>query len=114
MRAFVAVELPPEVREAVARGLAELRQRIPAARWVRPEGVHVIVERLSHVRLHVRCGALRPVRSCVPVVILHWRPVRADRQRRWAQARELARSVDDLSADNGQHRFEGLDLLVRD
>jgi RNA 2',3'-cyclic 3'-phosphodiesterase len=47
MRAFLAVELPPAVRETVSRGLAELRRRIPAARWVRPESVHVTLRFLG-------------------------------------------------------------------
>jgi RNA 2',3'-cyclic 3'-phosphodiesterase len=47
MRAFVAVELPTEVREVVTRGLSELRRRIPTARWVRAESVHVTLRFLG-------------------------------------------------------------------
>lgn len=47
MRAFFAVELPAEVHAIVDRGLSELRRRIPAARWVRPEGVHVTLRFLG-------------------------------------------------------------------
>ncbi len=47
MRAFVAVELPEELREFLARELAELRRDLPPARWVRAEGVHITLKFLG-------------------------------------------------------------------
>ncbi len=47
MRAFFAVELPEDVSDVVSRGLAELRGRLPAARWVRPGSVHVTLRFLG-------------------------------------------------------------------
>jgi RNA 2',3'-cyclic 3'-phosphodiesterase len=47
MRAFIAVEIPEQVRADVARGLSELRRRLPAARWVGGEGVHVTLRFLG-------------------------------------------------------------------
>lgn len=44
MRLFFAVELPEGVRRSIATGLAELRRMMPAARWVRPEGLHVTLK----------------------------------------------------------------------
>ena len=53
IRAFVAVELPDEVRahlETVQRGLKEvLGQAAGAVRWVRPEGVHLTLQFLGDV-----------------------------------------------------------------
>jgi 2'-5' RNA ligase len=47
MRAFVAVELSPGVREVITRGLGELRRRLGSARWVRAEGLHVTMRFLG-------------------------------------------------------------------
>ena len=47
MRAFLAVELPEGVNETVSRGIAELRRRLPSARWVRPGSVHVTLRFLG-------------------------------------------------------------------
>jgi len=41
VRAFVALELGVEVRRAIEKLIASLRPRVPGARWVRPEGVHL-------------------------------------------------------------------------
>jgi 2'-5' RNA ligase len=50
LRLFVAVELPPEVREALA-GLQEgsRHQCGPGVRWTRPEGVHLTLKFLGEV-----------------------------------------------------------------
>ena len=47
MRLFVAVELPAEVRNAIAAGTAALRRELPPARWVRPEGIHITLKFLG-------------------------------------------------------------------
>jgi 2'-5' RNA ligase len=47
VRAFVALELGADVREAVGRLVASLRPRMKGARWVRPEGVHLTLRFLG-------------------------------------------------------------------
>jgi 2'-5' RNA ligase len=41
MRLFVALEVPEPVRREVARRMAGLRDRLPRARWVDPENIHL-------------------------------------------------------------------------
>lgn len=47
MRLFCAVELPPAVRQQLERGIGELRRRLPPARWVRAESIHVTLKFLG-------------------------------------------------------------------
>lgn len=47
MRAFIAVELGPAVRSAIAGVMADLRDRFAGLRWVRPEGVHLTLRFLG-------------------------------------------------------------------
>ncbi len=48
LRLFVAVELPDDVRQALAALQAELRPRgLEGLRWVRPEGVHLTLKFLG-------------------------------------------------------------------
>jgi 2'-5' RNA ligase len=47
VRAFVALELGAEVREAIGTLMASLRPRVSGARWVRPEGVHLTLRFLG-------------------------------------------------------------------
>src|SRR5579863_95373 len=54
VRAFVAVELPDEWREALAqttRGLT--RAGLSSLRWVRPEGIHLTLKFLGDVGRHL-------------------------------------------------------------
>lgn len=41
MRLFVAIEIPEPVRREVARRMAAVRDRLPRARWVDPEMIHL-------------------------------------------------------------------------
>jgi 2'-5' RNA ligase len=41
MRLFLALEIPAAVRKEVARRVAGLRERLPRARWVDPEILHL-------------------------------------------------------------------------
>lgn len=41
MRLFVALEVPEPVRREVARRVAGLRDRLPRAKWVDPENIHL-------------------------------------------------------------------------
>lgn len=47
MRVFTAVELPAALRQTLADGIAGLRRTLPAARWVRPEGLHLTLKFLD-------------------------------------------------------------------
>jgi 2'-5' RNA ligase len=48
LRLFVAVELPPEVRQALGDVAAELKARgLERLRWVRPEGIHLTLKFLG-------------------------------------------------------------------
>jgi 2'-5' RNA ligase len=47
VRTFVALELDPEMRGRLEALAASLRPRIPGARWVRPEGVHLTLRFLG-------------------------------------------------------------------
>ena len=47
MRLFVALDLPAEVRDAIARTTASLRTEAPGARWSKPESLHVTLKFLG-------------------------------------------------------------------
>ncbi len=47
MRCFLAVELPQAHKATVKAGLARLKGKLPAARWVRPEGLHITLKFLG-------------------------------------------------------------------
>ena len=47
MRAFLAVPLSSQAHDAVVDGMRELRRRLGAARWVRPEGIHITLRFLG-------------------------------------------------------------------
>jgi len=44
MRVFVAIELNDVCRAALVRAAAELRERVPGVRWVRPESLHLTMQ----------------------------------------------------------------------
>jgi len=49
MRAFIAIELPQALREALAREQARFRAVCPDARWTRPEGIHLTLKFLGQI-----------------------------------------------------------------
>jgi RNA 2',3'-cyclic 3'-phosphodiesterase len=49
MRAFIAIELPASIREALAREQARFRTVSPDARWARPEGIHLTLKFLGDI-----------------------------------------------------------------
>lgn len=49
MRLFVAVDPPEEAKAAVEEVAAALRDRVPGARWTRPEGRHLTLAFLGNV-----------------------------------------------------------------
>lgn len=66
MRLFVALDLPEEVRHEFRELIARLKKECPAARWVRPEGIHVTLKFIGE-REDIDMGSIRealaPVRS---------------------------------------------------
>ena len=63
MRLFVAVDVPDELRDAIESDVVgALRDRVPGARWTRPEGRHLTLKFLGNVvdeRVTAIGGALR-------------------------------------------------------
>lgn len=53
VRAFVALELPEEVRELIRREQTQLRAELPRARWTRPEGQHLTLKFLGETAAEV-------------------------------------------------------------
>lgn len=49
MRAFIAVELPEPVRQALRREQARFREVCPDAKWTRPEGIHLTLKFLGDI-----------------------------------------------------------------
>ncbi len=50
VRAFIAVDLPTGIREALGRTLQDLRSLAPrGVRWVRPEGIHLTLKFLGNI-----------------------------------------------------------------
>jgi len=49
MRCFIALPLPPEAREALARALSPLRSKWPRLRWTSPDGYHLTLAFLGEI-----------------------------------------------------------------
>jgi RNA 2',3'-cyclic 3'-phosphodiesterase len=76
MRLFVALDLPGEVRDALVEWIVRLKPLCRAARWARPEGMHVTLKFIGHAiadgdaeKLAATRAALTGVRSGDPVEI---------------------------------------------
>jgi RNA 2',3'-cyclic 3'-phosphodiesterase len=76
MRLFVAFDLSAEVRTALGEPIARLKPLCRAARWARPEGMHVTLKFIGHAiadgdteRLDAARTALATVQSSEPVEI---------------------------------------------
>jgi RNA 2',3'-cyclic 3'-phosphodiesterase len=72
MRLFVAFDLPREVRHALATLGPRLKPECRAARWVRPESMHVTLKFLGETdpqKLDAIRAALAPIRSAEPVAM---------------------------------------------
>jgi 2'-5' RNA ligase len=75
VRAFIAVELCPAVRSAIAGVMADLRDRFAGLRWVRPEGVHLTLrflgdsspEQIDRLRDSLGPLAARCPRAAIPL-----------------------------------------------
>lgn len=72
LRLFAAVEIPQRAKDEVERAIMPWRERLPKARWVRPENWHVTVKFMGRTyprlvdRVHEACraaaSAVRPFR----------------------------------------------------
>ena len=49
MRLFLAIDLPPQVRDAIAEVQERARRSCPGWRWVRAEGIHLTLRFLGEV-----------------------------------------------------------------
>jgi len=49
MRAFIAIDLPENIRAAIRRTQASFRSASPDARWTQPEGIHLTLKFLGEV-----------------------------------------------------------------
>jgi RNA 2',3'-cyclic 3'-phosphodiesterase len=70
VRLFVAIQIPSQIRNALAAFIEELRATAPHAKWVRSENLHVTLKFLGHTdaaKLEKIENALRIVRSPQPV-----------------------------------------------
>lgn len=66
MRLFIAVELPGEIRVKLEQLIGALRARLPRARWVRPEGIHLTLRFLGEVAQEDVEELARQLRRVVP------------------------------------------------
>jgi len=49
MRAFIAIDLPDNIRAALRHAQTSFRSAAPAARWTQPEGIHLTLKFLGEV-----------------------------------------------------------------
>lgn len=49
MRAFIAIDLPESLREALAQAQARFQEVCQQARWTRPEGIHLTLKFLGEI-----------------------------------------------------------------
>jgi 2'-5' RNA ligase len=76
VRLFVALDLPDDVRGALGELVARLKPNCRAAKWARPEGLHVTLKFIGHAiadgdvaKLNAARAALAAVNSSEPVAI---------------------------------------------
>ena len=75
MRLFVALKIPPDVRENLGEFLAVLRALSPQPRWVRAENLHITLKFIGEVQTE-RLGDIRAALSAVdsgPLITLDFR-----------------------------------------
>lgn len=51
LRSFIAVEIPPDIQQAIARSMASLQRALPRplVRWVPPQNIHLTLQFLGDV-----------------------------------------------------------------
>jgi 2'-5' RNA ligase len=70
VRLFIAIEIPSDVRNALAALVKELQKIAPKAKWVRPENLHVTLKFLGSTEEEKRDqieDTLKAIRSPQPV-----------------------------------------------
>ncbi len=75
MRLFVALDIPEDIRQALAATARTWRAACPEARWARIEGLHVTLKFIGETpgeKLEPIKAALASVRAAVPIA-LHFR-----------------------------------------
>ncbi len=50
VRAFIAIELSREIKDALERIEDTLRIKVPDVKWVRPENIHLTLKFLGHIK----------------------------------------------------------------
>lgn len=63
MRAFVAIELPQEIRRALAAEQERLREAATGARWTHPQGIHLTLKFLGEVPQDQVAGVEKALRG---------------------------------------------------
>jgi RNA 2',3'-cyclic 3'-phosphodiesterase len=72
VRQFLAIEIPCDIRDALAGFVNELKKIAPKANWVRPENLHVTLKFLGSTdaaKLEQIESVLRGIRSAEPVAL---------------------------------------------
>jgi 2'-5' RNA ligase len=72
MRLFIAIEISPDVRAALAALLKEFRVIAPQVKWVRPENIHITLKFLGETeisKLAAVQATLSAIRSSQPVTL---------------------------------------------
>lgn len=72
MRLFIAIEIPPDVRAALAALLKEFRAIAPQAKWVRAENMHITLKFLGETestKLRAIREALHAIRSSQAITL---------------------------------------------
>ena len=72
MRLFVAIEIPKEIREALANFVVQLRAIAPQVKWARTDNLHVTLKFLGHTapaKLQAIENVLSAIRSDAPVTL---------------------------------------------
>jgi 2'-5' RNA ligase len=75
VRLFVALDLPDQVRHAIAELIAKLQPKSRGARWIKPENLHVTLKFIGHVgneKLSPIQSALSSIHAEQPVEV-HFR-----------------------------------------
>ena len=49
IRSFIAIELSPEIKDALQKIEDELKPKVPDVKWVRPENIHLTLKFLGHI-----------------------------------------------------------------
>ena len=65
LRLFVAVDMPDDVRDALAATVAPLRERVPGAKWTPPDNWHMTLKFLGSVPPQLFDSVLRSVDEAV-------------------------------------------------